>query len=65
LFELGKVLDEEFELASFFEVLKEGNPEVRLIDTNLIFFHVKVYLKFVAALGSVFHKFRVSLRKTE
>jgi hypothetical protein len=65
LFELAKLLDEEFELASFFEVLEEGNPEVRLIDTNLIFFHVKVYLKFVAALGSVFHKLRVILGGTE
>ena len=65
MFELCKLLDEELELAFLFEVLKEGNPEVRLIDANLIFFHVKVYLKFVTALRSVLHEFRVSLGKTE
>ena len=65
MLELSYLLDEEFELAPFFEGLEEGDPELDLIDTDLVFFHVRVYFEFVAALRGVLHEFVIGLRVCE
>ena len=61
MLDLGKFFYEKLELASFFEGLEQNQPELRLLDTDVIFFHVQVYFEFVTAMTGVLHKLGVCL----
>lgn len=61
MLDLGEFFNEELELASLFESLEQDEPELRFLDTDVIFFHVQVDFKFVTAMTGVLHELGVGL----